>query len=462
MMGKKIGVLFIAMLSFSLMLSLISLASANLEIQKEAVSSQAIRDLNLPAVFNLHLTNLGDGDTFKIYSIAGADIQPNDSFTIGTNAEKDITLLVYPTVPLKTSPDYYSFEYKIKGDNSGLQADELAISMVNFRDAFDLTFDSINPDSVSTTLTIANRGGHLFDKISMDISSDFFTKTIEFSLGSLESKTFSIDLDRNKMAKLFAGPYIVNFNIKYGDFETQTTKILKFEEKPGITTTESNEGVLARRAEVVKKNDGNVAADVTVVVTRNFFTSLFTSFNILPTKKETQGLVSDYYFQKTLSPGESLDVIANTNWWVFLAVLVLIGFIIYLFDNFVRNKIVIIKKVYPVRTKGGEFALRVSIKVKARDFVEKIRIFDRLPPMVKIFEKYGLTSPDRVDNVNKRLEWTLQALGKGEEREYSYIVYSKIGVVGKFELPQAEAIYEFNGRIKEVSSNRAIYNNEKK
>jgi len=80
--------------------------------------------------------------------------------------------------------------------------------------------------------------------------------------------------------------------------------------------------------------------------------------------------------------------------------------------------------------------------------------------MVKVFERYGSINPDKVDTQNRRLEWNIQALGKGEERVLSYIIYSKIGVVGRFELPSAEAVYEFNGQIKEVRSNRAFFVNE--
>ena len=132
-------------------------------------------------------------------------------------------------------------------------------------------------------------------------------------------------------------------------------------------------------------------------------------------------------------------------------------------DEYIRNKIVLTKRVSIVKTKGGEFALRVNIVVRARDFVEKIRIIDRLPPMVKVFEKDGLTSsPYKIDERNRRLEWNVQALSAGEERVLNYIIYSKIGVVGKYELPATEAIYEYKGRIKESESNRAFLLNETK
>ena len=39
----------------------------------------------------------------------------------------------------------------------------------------------------------------------------------------------------------------------------------------------------------------------------------------------------------------------------------------------------------------------------------------------------------------------------------SYIIFSKVGVLGKFALPTANAIYEKDGEINETDSNRAFF-----
>jgi len=41
-----------------------------------------------------------------------------------------------------------------------------------------------------------------------------------------------------------------------------------------------------------------------------------------------------------------------------------------------------------------------------------------------------------------------------------YLVYSKVGVLGKFALPSATAIYEKEGKVKETTSNRAFFVSE--
>lgn len=460
MIKKNLGVLLSVLLAFILVNSI--LVSANLEIKKEAVSSIAIKELNLPAIFNVQIKNLGTADTFRIYSLVGINMEPTEKFTISSGETREIVLKAYPTLPVKSSPDYYSFVYKIEGDSSGITNDELAISIVNLRDAFNFEADSINPNSQKVKINFDNRAGHSFPNVKLDLSSVFFTKSLEFSLNPYEKKVIEVELNKDKLRELTAGPYIINAKIETLGLSTTSSTILKFDEMPGIETLESLEGWLSVRKEIQKINKGNINTEVTIIINKNLFASLFTSFNTPYLRKETQGFRVNYIFEEELAPGKTYSVVARTNWWILLVIIIALIVIYYLVDKYVRNKLVLTKKVTFVHTKGGEFALKVTVYAKARDFVEKIRIIDRLPPMVKLFERYGAVNPTRVDEKNRRIEWNINGLGRGEERVFSYIIYSKIGVMGRFELPSAGAIYEYEGKIKETSSNVAFFNNENK
>ena len=65
--------------------------------------------------------------------------------------------------------------------------------------------------------------------------------------------------------------------------------------------------------------------------------------------------------------------------------------------------------------------------------------------------------PKKVDEKNKRIEWYFDRLQAGETRMISYIIYSKVGVLGKFALPTTTAIYEKEGEIHEAESNQAFF-----
>jgi len=68
-----------------------------------------------------------------------------------------------------------------------------------------------------------------------------------------------------------------------------------------------------------------------------------------------------------------------------------------------------------------------------------------------------MTKPDKIDASSRRIHWNIGDLNAGEERLFSYIVYSKVGVVGKFSLPEATAVFEQNDKIKEVESNKVFF-----
>ena len=114
------------------------------------------------------------------------------------------------------------------------------------------------------------------------------------------------------------------------------------------------------------------------------------------------------------------------------------------------------KQVSYVKTRGGEFAVKVRVSVKARKHVERIQIIDRLPGMTKLYEKFGI-KPDKIDTSTRRLFWNIDHLQAGEERVFSYIIYSNVNIVGRFELPSATAIYENEGNIQESQSNMAFF-----
>src|SRR3989304_5044290 len=93
--------------------------------------------------------------------------------------------------------------------------------------------------------------------------------------------------------------------------------------------------------------------------------------------------------------------------------------------------IIVRKRVSFVRAKGGQFGLKVSLHVRGRGFVERVKVFDRVPAIAKLYERFGAIAPTRFDASTRRLEWNLGTLDRGEERVLTYIIYSKVGVVGK-------------------------------
>jgi len=453
---KKLGVLLVFAL-FLIQFGMLSFISADVTVKAEAVSSMAILELNRPAIYNLDITNNGDSDTFEIYTLVGLDLEPKERFSISEGETRSIVVKIYPKI---VSP-YYNFEYKIKGDKMGIQKEGLVMNAVGLKDVFNIRAEEINPDSENIIIHFENKGGQSFDMVDLSLSSVFFDKEYSFSVDPFEEKNLTIALNKDEMKEIIAGDYILGSGIQVENISvTPDPAIIRFNEKAGIETTTSSEGFFTARYEIEKTNKGNVPTEVTITISKNILSIPFTVFNTDYNKREINKFTVTYTFKKEINPTESLKIISRTHWWILILGLIALGIIIYWILTY--QKLVIRKKISLVKTKGGEFALKVTLILKARSFVENIRVIDRIPYMVKLFERYGAVQPDKIDEANRRLEWNIHGLNRGEERIFTYIIYSKIGIVGKFELPEASAMYEYEGKPKETNSNVAFYVNERR
>ncbi len=446
-------------------LLLISLVSAiDLQVSSKQISNSVITDLNEPAIFELTMTNNEDSDSFQIYSLVGINIIPSESFTIVSGETKTIRIYLTPQEGLTTRETPFPFVYHIKNSKGEIQKESLTISIMNLERSISIIPGNINPQSDRLSIELKNRATYDFDNIELKFISVFFNDyETTASLKSLETKNLDIPLDRGKVKVLDAGQYLLKAQIEIKGKSADKEAVIRFVEQPNIDEKKLSEGMIIRRTEITKKNIGNVKEKVTISIEKNFVSYLFTTTNLPPTRANMQGFRRIYIWEKELIPDDELNVIITTNWFFPILILIAIIIVIVLIKKYLEKDFIFRKNVSFVRTKGGEFALRVSLKIKAKKYTERINITDKLPHLVNLYEKFGAVPPHKVDLHNKRVEWNIESMNTGEERIFSYIIYShKIGVVGRFELPSAKAVYERNGKIKEITSNRAFFINEPK
>jgi len=449
-----------ALSMFLILISINLISAISLDVSTKQIQNSAIMDLNEPAVFELIIRNLEEQDSFEIYSLVGIDISPETSFTIDYGKTKTLKIKVMPQESLGSKKGPFTFEYKIKDSKNNLQAEKLTINIIELKDAFSISTENINPNSEKTTMTIKNKLTYNFGEIKAKIQSAFFDFEETFSLAPSETKEFELPINSEKLKTYVAGPYLLNSQITTQDITTNIESIIKFLEQEGIETIDSKEGFLIKRNEISKTNVGNVIKTIEITTGKNILSYLFTTFNIVPTQVERNGFKINYTWKKEIIPNEELKIIIKTNWFYPIIIIVFAIFLFLLIKRYVESDLILKKKVSFVKTKGGEFALKITLKAKSKKFIERINVIDKLPHLVKLYERYGAIAPDKVDLKNHRMEWNIESLNKDEERIFTYIIYSKIGIVGRFELPCAKAIYEKEGKIKEVESNRSFFINE--
>jgi len=455
----KKGFIFTILIMSVLLCGIIS--AIDLEIEKNPIRDVYIKEANQPAVIQLSIKNNGNGDNFEIYSLVDVKLQPTGTFYIQQGGTKIVDVEIYPGEKIKKMEDYYNFVYKIKSQSYGIQEDTMLIKIVSLENLFDIEPEPVIPDEEYTSVVLHNRENISIDNVLVRLKSVMYEKDEILSFKGYEEKEIKINIDKSKLRGLIAGPYALDVELNLRDGKAGVESSVRLTEKQGITTEEEKSGWLILKKTIKKANEGSVVSVVSIVEKKNVLSRLVTSFNILPSKVDREGLHIYYTWTKELNPGQEIIAEVKTNYLLPIVLLIVAVVFIYFVYQFSVLDLVLKKKLIFVKTKGGEFALKIVVIARARRFVEKISIVDKLPPLLKLHERYG-TEPNRIDERNKRVEWMIPSLNAGEERVYSYIVYSKIGVFGRFALPRATAIYERNGKIKETISNKVFFLAENK
>ncbi|MEK6827587.1 MAG: hypothetical protein AABX99_03840 [Nanoarchaeota archaeon] len=445
---------FLFLITLILVLPLMS--AANLEVQQKTTDVAMIIGLDMPAIFDLTIKNLGIGDNFIFYNYFGSDTFPKGTVLIGGGETKEVQVGVYPRNDLKQE-GRVNFDIFMKGRSAGETRHQLTVNVIELQHALEVGAEEFKPDSNNVTVYVKNLANFNFNNINVRFKSPFFDFEKTFTLSPYEKEKFEISLNKNDFRDLMAGFYTLNTEMTLNGKKANIDGVMKFSEKDIVTSSSNDYGLIINTKKISKINDGNVVSPSSTVLKKNIVSRLFTTFSPEPDLVDRKGFVVYYTWERQLKPGERLDITVITNWLLPLLAVLLTIAIVILTKQFSKTNLSLKKKVSFVRAKGGEFALKVSINVSARKFVEKVNIIDRLPPLVKLHEKFGGEMPRKVVENNRRIEWHFDKLQEGETRVLSYVIYSKVGVLGKFALPTTTAIYEKDGQVHDAESNHAFF-----
>lgn len=440
-----------------LVLVLPSVLAIDVKIEKISSEEVMIAEIGNPVTFELNIKNNGATDTFKLFNLLGFIMSPSEPFLIEKGQTRKIELKIFPRESLDVR-DFFVFTYFIKASDNTEQEEQLLMKIINLEDAFEVGTGEVDPESSSINVFIKNTVNFDFPEVDARFTSNFFSTTEQnFSLKPLERKDFLVQLNKDDFRKLSAGFYTLKSEIEVDELKANVEGIIKFAEK-NITTTSKREYGLVISTKIIEKvNEGNTIVKSETVLKKNIVSRLFTSFSPEPDIVNREGGTIYYTWNNNIKPGETLKIEVKTNWLFPLIVILFIVIIVVLAKQYSKTNLVLKKKVSFVKTKGGEFALKVSVFVNAKNYIEKVKIIDRLPGLVKVYERFSSETPTRVDEKNKRIEWEYEKLEAGEIRILSYIIYSKVGVLGKFALPSTRATYEHNGKFQESESNKAFF-----
>jgi len=434
------------------------LAEFDLDIEAKDKGSVIISELNNPAIFEFIVTNNGNGDFAEVYTLVGVAMSPKGTFEI-PNGKSIIKVMAYPGKEIRNREGFYSFEYQIRGQTRGIFKGKLNIKVVSFKEALSFEYRNIHPDDNKIEINIKNNVNSYLNNINVNFASAFFDFSQDISLEPFENKKIEFQIDEKKISRLVAGPYIANAIVKVADISIRFEGVVNYLEKEGTSVVKESSGFLVRKTTVTKVNEGSVPVNAIIEIRKDIISRLFTSYSLEPIKSERQGAIVKYEWERKIDPGEDFSVTATTNYTFPFILIILVIIIAFLVRIYTLTTLVLRKKVSFVKTKGGEFALKVNLFIRARKDVRNIQLIDRIPHMAKLYEQFG-RKPDKIDEQTRRLIWDISHLNKGEERVYSYIFYSKVRTVGRFELPSAIVLFEQDGEKREVWSNKTYFVSE--
>jgi hypothetical protein len=444
---KKILILMLALFLLP------SILAVNLDVKRLSENEVLILDLNEPTTFNLSVTNNGPTDRFLFYTFFGGGLDPTERIQINQGETKNIQLTVYPRE--SHIKGLNSVVVYIQGKDSSETEVKLPLNIVELEDVFEIGSGEIDPTSNTMEFYIKNKVNYNFKGIEAEFSSPFFEQSQSFDLAPFQQKTFTVNLEKEQFNELMAGFYTLKADISVYSQEAKIEGNIRFVEKDIVLTEKKDYGLIVNTKVIEKENQGNLIADTETIIKKSIISRLFTTFSPEPDVIDRQGFTVYYTWNEELAPGEKFSITVRTNWLLPFLIILLIVAIVVLTKKYSKNYLNLRKRVSFVRTKGGEFALKVTIIAEARQFAENIRLSDTLPPLVKLYNRFTGPEPDKMSK--RRIEWDLGNLEPGERRVLSYILYSKVGVLGRFALSPAIARYEKDGKQKQTSSNRAFF-----
>jgi len=450
-MKKELIGLFV----LSLVLLLNPLVIANIQIKDEAIKSILIREFDSSLRYNISITNENEfSDIFVIDTLLDIEISPKSFGGISAGGTKTLEIEVTPSEEIKEKylGKNFAFEYFVKGEQAEIKKDSLVFKIVSVLDILDVTL----PASISAEdkVIIASIGLKEDIVLSADlkITSKILFKETELILMK-EKQDILIDLSNVSEEK--AGVYVTTFSFDIKGETFTVKKDLLLGAVVDIETREETKGnIFSKEVTITKTNRGNSATKVTIALSRSVIASLFTTFTDSPKIKKEKGFYL-YEWENEINPGESFEVTLKTSYYLPFIILFLILIAAIIFKIVTTSPVKIIKKATKVRTKSGVFASKIIIYAKnTGKAITNVKIIDRLPAFTEVLpDKFGVISPSEIKK--RSVIWDFAKLSKGEEVMFSYIIYSKINVFGKLEIPAAVVTYrDDKDTFKETESNK--------
>jgi hypothetical protein len=435
-----------------------SVYAADFTLTKEAVNDVVAIELTIPARYDVTIHNGASDRTFEFVSIIDTIILPKSAGTVPMGESVTVPVTVLPLNRVRYN---FNFEYFVRDNAGNSVKDSMFVKILPLSEIIIIEVPKeVARDDSLLPVTILNKENINLGDVVIIAKSDAFTSQTTMPIPANTAVTANIPLTGSGIKTAIAGDYpikIILFLNKEYNYTIEENITLK--EFSSILPEDKIERSFFGYTKILKRtNTGNIRQIVTIELPyANFIEKTFTHFDIEPTGR-LQGK-DGAMWQRSLAPGESFTVRAITDYTILIVIILLIIIAVVIYIIILRRRMVVHKKAIPIKTKGGEFASKIVILLKnvSSKEITNLTLLDRLPLTTQLYEKFGSIKPDKT--AKHTIEWNFPALLPGEEIVVSYVLYSKIHMVGAIQLPTASLSFtDVSGKRKTVSSNKILVN----
>ncbi|MBU2496583.1 MAG: hypothetical protein KJ767_00800, partial [Nanoarchaeota archaeon] len=170
----------------------------------------------------------------------------------------------------------------------------------------------------------------------------------------------------------------------------------------------------------------------------NIFEKIFSWFSERPVFV-TEGGVLRTNWDVEVAPYETEKVIVKTNYLLplILLALIIVGFAFTV--NYQSRGLIVTKSASKAKSNRGS-AFKVTVRVRNRkEAVRDVKVRDFLPKGHKVHEKFDFIKPNKISE--NYVEWNLPLMRGGEERVFTYYVYTEDEFSGTLLLPHTSVNY---------------------
>lgn len=401
-------------------------------------------------------------------------IDSKTSVLVPPESKKTVELLIRPRISNFGGHGSYTLPLTVKRSDGGETIEtqfRLFVKNINeliysYRPSVALALslpDEVDPrEKFSVRITARNRNILDIESLKLELTSEHFTREVEFPLAPLEEKTFRYQFELDPL--LMPGTYDLDAVLIYNGNMTISQVDELFTVQPYSVidrdTTESTNFFKKVRVTTIT-NNGNVPKVVATDLKVPFYKALFSDVDVEADEFEQLKRGS---WDVVLGPADVATITLKENYRPLFYILILA--VILVVAYFATRSPITLKKQIIVTGKDEEGVSEMKVRIYLKNRTDKafynVRVLDKAPSIAIVHPSGGLgvIDPTKIVKTEKRgtiIKWDFDSIEAYEERIVTYTIKAKLKIIGTLSLPPVRVKFEnVKGVERTTQSGKAV------